>query len=77
MHTYEGLLLRVVLFVRGRSLRVASSITDRDYTIATVVAPSALKSQDDGTEDEVEVAEGEEAEGEETEGEGEEEKSED
>jgi large subunit ribosomal protein L25 len=46
-----------------------SAITDRDFTIATIVAPSALKSQDDGTEDEDEVAEGEEAEGEATEGE--------
>lgn len=53
-----------------------SAITDRDFTIATIVAPSALKSQDDGTEEgEEEVAEGEAAEGEETEGE--EEKSED
>lgn len=52
-----------------------SAITDRDYTIATLVAPSALKK----SEDEAEAAEGEEAEGEEseaTEGEGEE-KSED
>jgi len=46
-----------------------SAITDRDFTIATIVAPSALKSQDDGTEDEDAVAEGEEAEGEATEGE--------
>ncbi len=36
-----------------------SQITDRDFTIATIVAPSALKSQDD--EDE-EAADGEEAE---------------
>ncbi len=52
-----------------------SAITDRDYTIATLVAPSALKK----SEDEAEAAEGEEAEGEEseaTEGEGED-KSED
>ena len=49
-----------------------SAITDRDFTIATLVAPSALKSQDDETEgdEEEEGAEGEEAEG--TEGEGEE-----
>jgi large subunit ribosomal protein L25 len=55
-----------------------SAITDRDYTIATLVAPSALKSQDDEDEEGVEGeegAEGEEAEG--TEGEGGEEKSED
>ncbi len=53
-----------------------SAITDRDYTIATVVAPSALKSQDDeGEEGEEETAEGEEAEGEASEGE--EEKSDD
>ncbi|WP_209347568.1 50S ribosomal protein L25/general stress protein Ctc [Pontixanthobacter sp. CEM42] len=53
-----------------------SAITDRDYTIATLVAPSALKSQDDETEEGEEGAEGEEAEGTEGEGEGEE-KSED
>ncbi len=37
-----------------------SAITDRDFTIATIVAPSALKSQDggaEGEEDEVETAE--------------------
>ncbi len=36
-----------------------SAITDRDFTIATIVAPSALKSSD---EDEEEAAEGEEGE---------------
>ncbi|MEP3227505.1 MAG: 50S ribosomal protein L25/general stress protein Ctc [Parasphingorhabdus sp.] len=47
-----------------------SSITDRDFTIAGVTAPSALKSSDDEAE-EGEGEEGEEgAEGEETEGEG-------
>lgn len=46
-----------------------SSITDRDFTIAGVAAPSALKSSDDEAE-EGEEAEGEEgAEGEEAEGE--------
>ena len=35
-------------------------ITDRDFTIATIVAPSALKSSDgDTTKDEGEAAEGE------------------
>ena len=48
-----------------------SAITDRDFTIATIVAPSALKSQDDETEEgDEEAVEGEE--GEATEGEGEE-----
>ena len=37
-----------------------SAITDRDFTIAGVTAPSALKSSDD----EAEEAEGDEAEGE-------------
>ncbi len=42
-----------------------SAITDRDFTIATIVAPSALKSQDGGAEaDDEEAAEGEEAEAE-------------
>ena len=41
-----------------------SAITDRDFTIAGVTAPSALKSSDDEAE-ESEEAEGEEAEGEE------------
>ncbi|MDN3645472.1 50S ribosomal protein L25/general stress protein Ctc [Pontixanthobacter aestiaquae] len=49
-----------------------SAITDRDYTIATLVAPSALKSQDDETEGSEDSAEGEEAEGTDGEGEGEE-----
>jgi len=36
-----------------------SAITDRDFTIATIVAPSALKSSDgDTTKDEGEAAEG-------------------
>jgi large subunit ribosomal protein L25 len=52
-----------------------SAITDRDYTIATLVAPSALKSQDDEEEVDGEAVEGEE--GEAAEGEGGEEKSED
>ena len=50
-----------------------SAITDRDYTIATLVAPSALKkSEDEAAEGEEleEGAEGEEAEGTEGEGEG-------
>ena len=34
-----------------------SAITDRDFTIATIVAPSALKSSDDVTEGEDEVTE--------------------
>ncbi|QUM70821.1 50S ribosomal protein L25/general stress protein Ctc [Sphingopyxis granuli] len=39
---------------------VESAITDRDFTIATIVAPSALKSSDgDTTKDEGEAAEGE------------------
>jgi large subunit ribosomal protein L25 len=38
---------------------VASAITDRDYTIATIVAPSALKSSEGDTEEA--PAEGEEA----------------
>lgn len=39
-----------------------SAITDRDFTIATIVAPSALKSSDgDTTKDEGEAAEGDEA----------------
>ena len=42
-----------------------SAITDRDFTIATVVAPSALKSSDEDDEEEVEGEEGEEGEGEE------------
>ncbi|NVD27710.1 50S ribosomal protein L25/general stress protein Ctc [Parasphingorhabdus flavimaris] len=45
-----------------------SSITDRDFTIAGVTAPSALKSSDDEAEESeegTEEAEGEEAEGEE------------
>ena len=38
---------------------VESAITDRDFTIATIVAPSALKSSDgDTTKDEGEAAEG-------------------
>ncbi|WP_052071711.1 50S ribosomal protein L25/general stress protein Ctc [Sphingopyxis sp. MWB1] len=42
-----------------------SAITDRDFTIATIVAPSALKSSDgDTTKDEGEAAEGEDAKGE-------------
>ncbi len=47
-----------------------SAITDRDYTIATVVAPSALKKAEEEGEDEEleEGAEGEEAEGAEGEG---------
>ncbi len=50
-----------------------SSITDRDFTIAGVTAPSALKSSDDEAED-ADGEEGEEgAEGEAAEGEGEEE----
>ena len=32
-----------------------SAITDRDFTIATIVAPSAMKSQDDGGEDSEDV----------------------
>ncbi len=32
-----------------------SAIDDRDYTIATLVAPSALKSQDDEAEDDEEA----------------------
>ena len=41
---------------------VESAITDRDFTIATIVAPSALKSSDgDTTKDEGEAAEGDEA----------------
>ncbi|TNE48006.1 MAG: 50S ribosomal protein L25/general stress protein Ctc [Sphingomonadales bacterium] len=42
-----------------------SAITDRDFTIATLVAPSALKKSEGeaGEGDEVEAAEGEEAEG--------------
>jgi large subunit ribosomal protein L25 len=39
---------------------VASAITDRDYTIATIVAPSALKSSE-GDSDDAPAAEGEEA----------------
>jgi large subunit ribosomal protein L25 len=35
---------------------VASAITDRDFTIATIVAPSALKSSEGGTEDAAEAA---------------------
>ncbi|UNK77870.1 50S ribosomal protein L25/general stress protein Ctc [Sphingopyxis granuli] len=39
---------------------VESAITDRDFTIATIVAPSALKSSDgDTTKDEGEAVEGE------------------
>ena len=39
---------------------VESAISDRDFTIATIVAPSALKSSDgDTTKDEGEAAEGE------------------
>ncbi|MGB3378368.1 MAG: 50S ribosomal protein L25/general stress protein Ctc [Allopontixanthobacter sediminis] len=33
-----------------------SAITDRDFTIATIVAPSALKSQDGATDDEADEA---------------------
>ena len=44
-----------------------SMITDRDFTIAGVTAPSALKSSDDEAEDS-EAAEGEEADGEAAEG---------
>ena len=41
---------------------VESAITDRDFTIATIVAPSALKSSDgDTTKDDGEAAEGGEA----------------
>ncbi len=36
-----------------------SAITDRDFTIATIVAPSAMKSQDGGAEAEAGTAEGE------------------
>ena len=38
-----------------------SAITDRDFTIATLVAPSALKKADSGEGDEAEEADGEEA----------------
>ena len=56
-----------------------SAITDRDFTIATVVAPSALKRDEAASEDEElegEEGEGAEGEGEEGEGEGGEEASE-
>ncbi len=43
---------------------VEPTITDRDFTVATIASPAALKSEDDGAEDEVEVVEGEEVEGE-------------
>ncbi|MEM6834672.1 MAG: 50S ribosomal protein L25/general stress protein Ctc [Pseudomonadota bacterium] len=43
---------------------VQPTITDRDFTIATVVAPSAMKSAEDSAEDEGEEAEGEETEAE-------------
>ncbi|MDZ4307338.1 50S ribosomal protein L25/general stress protein Ctc [Allopontixanthobacter sp.] len=33
-----------------------SAITDRDFTIATIVAPSAMKSQDGSTDEEADVA---------------------
>ena len=50
-----------------------SAITDRDFTIATLVAPSALKKSESETDEEEEVLEGEEgAEGEGTEEGGEE-----
>lgn len=45
-----------------------SAIDDRDFTIATVVAPSAMKSSDDEEEEAEEGVEGEEAEGAEGEG---------
>jgi large subunit ribosomal protein L25 len=51
---------------------VEPTITDRDFTVVTVAAPAALKSE----EEEAEEAEAEEAEGEEAEGEGEEEEAE-
>ena len=38
---------------------VTSAISDRDYTIATIVAPSALKSSDGGSDTEAAAAEGE------------------
>jgi large subunit ribosomal protein L25 len=40
---------------------VTSAITDRDYTIATIVAPSALKSSDGDSDTVAETTEGEEA----------------
>lgn len=47
-----------------------SAITDRDFTIATVVAPSALKSDEEEEAEAAEGEEGEEGEAEATEGEG-------
>ncbi len=41
-----------------------SAITDRDFTIATIVAPSAMKSQDGSAESEEETAQDESAESE-------------
>ena len=49
---------------------VEPTITDRDFTIATIAAPTVLKAEDEEeAEGEEEELEGEEAEGEETEGE--------
>ncbi|MBB3763968.1 50S ribosomal protein L25/general stress protein Ctc [Sphingomicrobium lutaoense] len=48
-----------------------SAIDDRDFTIATVVAPSAMKSTEEEEAEDEEGVEGEEAEGAEGEGEGE------
>ena len=47
-----------------------NTITDRDFTIATIVAPSALKKAEGEGEAEGEAAEGEAGEGEQAEGEG-------
>lgn len=58
---------------------VRPTIDDRDFTVATIAAPSAVKAEAaeaQAEEEEAALAEGEEAEGEETEGEGEGEESE-
>jgi large subunit ribosomal protein L25 len=51
---------------------VELTITDRDFTIATIAAPSVMPAEEEEEEgEEAEEAEGEEAEGEESEGESE------
>ena len=49
---------------------VEPTITDRDFTIATIAAPASEEVESDGEEEEFETPEGEEAEGGEAEGEG-------
>ena len=50
----DSIHISVVTLPKG----VTSAISDRDYTIATIVAPSALKSSDGDSDTEAAAAEG-------------------